>query len=134
MEDVYIAGRKINELNNLKLNATNITAYATALKGLNAKQAELVLSTQGLTLAQKQAILSQAELLGSTGKLTFEVKNFTYVVRSGKKYQIAVTRVSTTGQNFLYRYLTKHIDEYSEFDKDFKNKISEVKNYGITDK
>lgn len=64
----------------------------------------------------------------------FEVKNFTYVVKSGKKYQIAVTRVSATGQDFLYRYLTKHIDEYSEFDKDFKNKISEVKNYGITDK
>lgn len=35
LEDVYIAGRKINELNNLRLNATNITAYATALKGLN---------------------------------------------------------------------------------------------------
>lgn len=69
LEDVYIAGRKINEINNLKLNATNITAYATALKGLNTKQAELVLSTQGLTVAQKQAILSQAELLGSTGKL-----------------------------------------------------------------
>ena len=64
----------------------------------------------------------------------FEVKNFTYVVKSGKKYQIAVTRVSATGQDFLYRYLTKHIDEYSEFDKDFKNKISGVKNYGIADK
>lgn len=64
----------------------------------------------------------------------FEVKNFTYVVKSGKKYQIAVTRVSATGQSFLYRYLTKYIDEYSKFDKDFKNKISEVKNYGITDK
>lgn len=61
LEDVYIAGRKINELNNLRLNATNITAYATALKELNAKQAELVLSTQGLTIAQKQAILTQAE-------------------------------------------------------------------------
>ena len=35
LEDVYIAERKINELNNLRLNATNITAYATALKGLN---------------------------------------------------------------------------------------------------
>lgn len=53
LEDVYIAGRKINELNNLKLNATNIAAYATALKGLNAKQAELILSTQGLTVAQE---------------------------------------------------------------------------------
>lgn len=44
----------------------------------------------------------------------FEVKNFTYVVKSGKKYQIAVTRVTTIGQDFLYRYLTKYIDEYSE--------------------
>ena len=61
LEDVYIAGRKINELNNLKLNATNVTAYATALKGLNARQAELVLSTQGLTLENKHAILQQPE-------------------------------------------------------------------------
>lgn len=50
----------------------------------------------------------------------FEVKNFTYVVKSGKKYQIAVTRVSASGQDFLYRYLNKHIDEYSDFDTDFK--------------
>lgn len=64
----------------------------------------------------------------------FEVKNFTYVVKSGKKYQIAVTRVTSKGQDFLYRYLTKYIDEYSEFDKDFKIKISEVQNYGITNK
>lgn len=60
----------------------------------------------------------------------FEVKNFTYVVKSGKKYQIAVTRVTTKGQDFLYRYLTKYIDEYSEYDVDFKNKISEVQCYG----
>lgn len=64
----------------------------------------------------------------------FEVKNFTYVVKSGKKYQIAVTRVSATGQDFLYRYLTKHINEYSEYDVDFKNKISEVNNYEIANK
>lgn len=57
----------------------------------------------------------------------FEVKNFTYVVKSGKKYQIAITRVTAKGQDFLYRYLTKYIDEYSTFDSDFKNKISEVK-------
>lgn len=60
----------------------------------------------------------------------FEVKNFTYVVKSGKKYQIAVTRVTTKGQDFLYRYLTKYIDEYSEYDVDFKNKVSEVQRYG----
>ncbi len=64
----------------------------------------------------------------------FEVKNFTYVVKSGKKYQIAVTRVTPKGQDFLYRYLTKYIDEYLIFDADFKNKISEVQNYGITNK
>lgn len=38
LEDVYIAGRKINELNNLKLNATNVTAYATALKIVDYKK------------------------------------------------------------------------------------------------
>lgn len=57
----------------------------------------------------------------------FEVKSFTYVVKDGKKYQIAVTRVTAKGQDFLYRYLTKHIDKYSRYDKDFKSKISEVK-------
>lgn len=56
----------------------------------------------------------------------FEIKNYTYVVKSGKKYQIAITRVTAKGQDFLYRYLTKYIDEYSTFDSDFKNKISEV--------
>lgn len=61
----------------------------------------------------------------------FEVKNFTYVVKSGKKYQVAVTRVTTKGQDFLYRYLTKYIEEYSKYDVDFKNKMSEVQNYGI---
>lgn len=61
----------------------------------------------------------------------FEVKNFTYVVKSGNKYQIAVTRVTTKGQDFLYRYLTKYIDEYSNYDVDFKNKMSEVNKYGI---
>lgn len=59
----------------------------------------------------------------------FEVKNFTYVVKSGKKYQIAVTRVTTKGQDFLYRFLTKYIDEYSKYDIDFKNKLSEVQCY-----
>lgn len=62
----------------------------------------------------------------------FEVKNFTYVVKSGKKYQVAVTRVTTKGQDFLYRYLTKYIEEYSEYDTDYKNKVSEVQHYGNT--
>lgn len=57
----------------------------------------------------------------------FEIKNFTYSVKSGRKYQIAITRVTAKGQDFLYRYLTKYIDEYSTFDQDFKNKLSEVK-------
>lgn len=60
----------------------------------------------------------------------FEVKSFTYVVKSGKKYQVAVTRVTAKGQDFLYRYLTKYIDEYSNYDVDFKNKLSEVRGYG----
>lgn len=62
----------------------------------------------------------------------FEVKNFTYVVKSGKKYQVAVTRVTTKGQDFLYRYLTKCIEEYSEYDTDYKNKVSEVQHYENT--
>lgn len=70
LEDIYIAGRKINEINNLKLDATNITGYTTALKGLNAKQAELVLSTQGLTVAQQQAVLAEIERVTSIGELT----------------------------------------------------------------
>lgn len=64
----------------------------------------------------------------------FEVKSFTYVIKSGKKYQIAVTRVTPNGQDFLYRYLTKYIDEYSSYDTNYKNKISEVQSYGIANK
>jgi phage antirepressor YoqD-like protein len=47
-----------------------------------------------------------------------------YVIRhdSGRKYQIAVTRVTTKGQDFLYRYLKKNIEEYSKFDKGFKKR------------
>lgn len=95
LEDVYIAGRKINEINNLKLNATNITAYATALKGLNTKQAELVLSTQGLTVAQKQAILSQAELLGSTGKLATAELEAILVTKKRNKDQAEALLINT---------------------------------------
>lgn len=64
----------------------------------------------------------------------FEVKSFTYVVKSGKKYQVAVTRVTPKGQDFLYRYLTKYLHEYSNYDTDYKNIISEVQIYEITDK
>lgn len=67
-------------------------------------------------------------------KAYFEVKNFTYIVKSGKKYQIAVTRVTTKGQDFLYRYLTKYIDEYSEYDIDYKTKLSEVQSYANSNK
>jgi phage antirepressor YoqD-like protein len=62
----------------------------------------------------------------------FEVKNFTYTIENGKKYQIAITRVTAKGQNFLYRYLTKHIDEYSIYDADFKSKVKEVQKYDFT--
>ena len=56
----------------------------------------------------------------------FEVKSFTYVFKHDKKFQMATTRVTTKGQDFLYRYLMKYIDEYSKFDVDFKNRIKEV--------
>lgn len=95
LEDVYIAGRKINEINNLKLDATNITAYATALKGLNTKQAELVLSTQGLTVVQKQAVLSQAELLGTTGKLTTAELEAILVTKKRNKDQAEALLINT---------------------------------------
>ena len=79
----------------MKLDATNITAYATALKRLNTKQAELVLSTQGLTVAQKQAILSQAELLGSTGKLTTAELNSILVTKKRNKDQAEALLINT---------------------------------------
>lgn len=58
----------------------------------------------------------------------FEVKTFTYVTRNNKKYQVAVTTVTPNGQDFLYRFLTKNIEEYSKFDKKFKARIQEVQN------
>lgn len=56
----------------------------------------------------------------------FEVKTFTYVTKNNRKYQVAVTKVTSNGQDFLYRYLKKNIDEYSRFDKGFKKRLLEV--------
>lgn len=95
LEDVHIAGRKINEINNQKLDVTNITAYATALKGLNAKQTELVLSTQGLTVTQKQAVLSEVELLGATGKLTTAELEAILVTKKRNKDQAEALLINT---------------------------------------
>ena len=56
----------------------------------------------------------------------FEVKNYTYLTRHDQKFQIAVTRITPKGQDFLYRYLKKHIDEYLSYDPDFEARISKV--------
>ena len=56
----------------------------------------------------------------------FEVKNYTYITKHDKKYQVAISRVTPKGQDFLYRYLKKNIDEYSKYDKKFKEYLSEV--------
>ena len=58
------------KINSLNLDATNISAYASALQGLNKRQAELVLSRKNLTFAQKEAILAEAQLLNTTGNIT----------------------------------------------------------------
>lgn len=62
----------------------------------------------------------------------FEVKNFTYKTKDGKQRQVAITRVTAKGQNFLYRYLAKYIDEYSCYDKEYQTKLSEVQIYEAT--
>lgn len=62
----------------------------------------------------------------------FEVKNFTYKTKDGKQRQVAITRVTAKGQNFLYRYLAKYINEYSCYDKEYKTKLSEVQIYEAT--
>lgn len=53
----------------------------------------------------------------------FEVKSFTVVTKRNKKFQIAITRVTSTGQDFLYRYLKKHKDEYIKYDKEFCKRV-----------
>jgi phage antirepressor YoqD-like protein len=53
----------------------------------------------------------------------FEVKTYTVVTKENKKYQVATTRVTTTGQDFLFRFLKKNVEEYCIFDKKFKNKL-----------
>jgi phage antirepressor YoqD-like protein len=55
----------------------------------------------------------------------FEVKNYTIVTKKNKKYQVAVTTVTSKGQDFLYRYLKKYIDDYSRYDKKFKERLLE---------
>lgn len=52
------------------MDASNINEYVTALSGLSVQQAQLVMSTKGLTTAQQQTILSHINLANATGKLT----------------------------------------------------------------
>lgn len=52
------------------MQADDVKGYVNALTGLSLKQAELVLSTKGLSTAQQQAVLSQLSLANATGKLT----------------------------------------------------------------
>ncbi|WP_143322677.1 phage antirepressor KilAC domain-containing protein [Clostridium sp. HBUAS56010] len=57
----------------------------------------------------------------------FEVKTYTYVVKGGNKYQLAITRITSKGQDYMYRFLTKYIDEYCGYDPDYKSRIGEVR-------
>lgn len=95
ISDIYVVGNKINEINKLKLDATNITGYATALNGLSVKQAELILSTKGLSVAQQQAILSEAALLGTTGKLTTAELEAILVTKKRNKDQAEALLINT---------------------------------------
>lgn len=95
IDDVFAIGNSLTQINNLKLDATNITGYATALKGLTVKQAELVLSTKGLTVAQQQAILAEAELLGVTGRLTTAELNAILVNKKRNKDQAEALLIKT---------------------------------------
>jgi phage antirepressor YoqD-like protein len=56
----------------------------------------------------------------------FQVKNYTVVTKDDRKYQIAITRVTTKGQDFLYRYIKKYEDIYSTFDNKYKKNSQEV--------
>lgn len=55
----------------------------------------------------------------------FEVKTFTTIIKNNRKYQIAITRVTPKGQDFLYRYIKKNIDVYSKFDTKYLGRLSE---------
>jgi phage antirepressor YoqD-like protein len=56
----------------------------------------------------------------------FHVKNYVIIRKSGKKFQVAITTVTASGQDFLYRFLKKNIDEYIKYDKGFKKRLREV--------
>ena len=56
----------------------------------------------------------------------FQVKNYVVIRKSGGKFEVAVTMVTPKGQDFLYRFLKKNIDEYSKYDKKFENALQEV--------
>lgn len=49
----------------------------------------------------------------------FEVKGYSILTKDGKKFQLAITRVTTKGQDFLYKYIKKYIDDYMKFDDKF---------------
>lgn len=68
--DIYTIGDKLREINKLKLDPSDVTGYVAALNGLKIRQAELILSTKGLSTVQQQSILNELSLVKATGKLT----------------------------------------------------------------
>lgn len=95
MEDVYITGRKINELNNLKIDTTSAIEYANELEGLNTKQAKLVLSTQDFSDSLKQEILSMARLTDATYELTTAELEKILITENRNKNQAEALLINT---------------------------------------
>lgn len=53
----------------------------------------------------------------------FVVNSYTVKTKDGRNFSIATTRVTPTGQDFLYRYMKKHKEEYMQFDSQYLNKM-----------
>ena len=70
INDIAVVGSTLTRIGELRLDPTNISGYATALQGLTTQQAQLLMSTNGLSYSQQQLVLSQIRLATTTGTLT----------------------------------------------------------------
>lgn len=132
-EALLLAGNLAKENEEMKPKAEQFDLYLESNGTLSLNQSAKALKTRGNKMMQylRYKNVFNDDNSPSTYYATkeyFEVKTFTYVTRNNKKYQVAVTTVTSNGQDFLYRFLTKNIEEYSKFDKKFKARIQEVQN------
>lgn len=104
----------------LYLNCNGTSSWNQTAKMLKTKRNKM------LQFLRHKDVINEDNSPGSycANKDYFIVSSYAVRMKDDKKYRLSITRVTAKGQDFLYKYLKKHIDEYSLYDTTFKSKIS----------